>query len=71
MQLRSAHAQGKTNMGLDMYQGKIGDMVQLGVTESLKLKRQVLISAAEAAEMIIRVDDIIRCAPRKRDEGCQ
>jgi T-complex protein 1 subunit beta len=28
---------------------------------------QVLVSAAEAAEMILRVDDIIKCAPRQRD----
>jgi hypothetical protein len=28
---------------------------------------QVLVSAAEAAEMILRVDDIIKCAPRERD----
>ena len=27
----------------------------------------VLISAAEAAEMILRVDDIIKCAPRQRE----
>jgi len=24
-------------------------------------------SATEAAEMILRVDDIVRCAPRKRE----
>ena len=28
---------------------------------------QVLVSAAEAAEKILRVDDIIKCAPRERD----
>lgn len=28
---------------------------------------QVLISATEAAEMILRVDDIIKCAPRQRN----
>ena len=39
---------------LDMYQGGIGSMKQLGVTESYKLKRQVVISASEAAEMILR-----------------
>ena len=44
-------------------------MLELGITEALKLKRQVLLSAAEAAEMILRVDDIIRCAPRRREEG--
>jgi T-complex protein 1 subunit beta len=47
-----------------MYNGKIADMTELGITESYKLKRQVLVSASEAAEMILRVDDIIRCAPR-------
>jgi len=29
---------------------------------------KVLVSAAEAAEMILRVDDIIKCAPRQRGE---
>lgn len=38
----------------DMNQGTIGSMRALGVTESYKLKRQVVISASEAAEMIIR-----------------
>ncbi|KAJ1345237.1 hypothetical protein BSLG_000751 [Batrachochytrium salamandrivorans] len=32
-----------------------------------KLKRQVLLSASEAAEMVLRVDNIIRCAPRQRN----
>ena len=49
----------------------IGDMEALGVYESLQLKRQVLLSASEAAEMIVRVDEVIQCAPRERvpDEG--
>ncbi len=34
----------------------------------VQLKRQVLLSAAEAAEMVLRVDDIVRCAPRKREQ---
>ncbi|RKP17674.1 hypothetical protein ROZALSC1DRAFT_30554 [Rozella allomycis CSF55] len=68
--LKAAHNEGKYSFGLDMYNGDVADMIQLGVTESLKLKRQVLLSASEAAEMILRVDDIIRCAPRKRDQGC-
>lgn len=65
-QLRSMHAQGFRNAGLDMYNGTVADMTQLGVQEALKLKRQVLTSASEAAEMILRVDDIIKAAPRKR-----
>jgi T-complex protein 1 subunit beta len=67
-QLRAAHAAGKASHGLDMYQGTIGDMEALGVRESFQSKLQVLLSASEAAEMILRVDDIIKAAPRRRDE---
>ena len=42
-------------------------MAERGVTESYKLKRQVVISASEAAEMILRVDDILKATPRKRE----
>ena len=65
-QLRAAHAQGRSTFGLDMYAGSIGDMKELGVMESYKSKLQVLLSASEAAEMILRVDDIITSAPRAR-----
>jgi T-complex protein 1 subunit beta len=65
-QLRAAHVKGNKSAGLNMYEGVIGDMSDagLGITESFKLKRQVLLSASEAAELILRVDNIIRCAPR-------
>lgn len=65
-ELRALHKQNKSTMGLDMKEGQVGDMVELGITESLSVKRQVLVSGSEAAEMILRVDDIIRAAPRKR-----
>ena len=52
-----------------MDRGCVGDMVELGVTESFQVKRQVLISASEAAEMILRVDDIIKAAPRWGRKG--
>jgi T-complex protein 1 subunit beta len=67
-QLRAAHAQGKATHGLDLYRGCVADMRELGVRESYKSKWQALTSAAEAAEMILRVDDVIKAAPRRRDE---
>nr|CAD7602517.1 unnamed protein product [Timema genevievae] len=67
-ELRAAHSQGRNSMGLDMEIGRIGCMKELGITESFVVKRQVLLSASEAAEMILRVDDIIRAAPRKREQ---
>ena len=48
-----------------MENGKIGDMVEHGICEAYKVKSQV-ISASEAAEMILRVDDIVQCAPPAR-----
>jgi len=66
-QLRAEHYKGNTTAGLNMRDGTIGDMEKLGILEALKVKQQVLISATEAAEMILRVDNIIRAAPRKRE----
>lgn len=64
--LRAAHTEGKKTYGLDMTQGSIGDMAEMGITESYQVKKQVLASAAEAAEMIVRVDNIVKAAPRPR-----
>ena len=65
--LRAAHHDSHCDQGLDLDQGTLASMADLGVTESYKLKRQVIISASEAAEMILRVDDILRATPRKRE----
>ncbi|KAG5684171.1 putative 60 kDa chaperonin [Polypedilum vanderplanki] len=65
-ELRAIHTQGTSTMGLNMDTGKIGCMKELGITESYAVKRQVVMSASEAAEMILRVDNIIKCAPRRR-----
>eukprot|EP01119_Soliformovum_irregulare_P015387 TRINITY_DN4321_c1_g1_i1.p1 TRINITY_DN4321_c1_g1~~TRINITY_DN4321_c1_g1_i1.p1 ORF type:complete len:532 (+),score=139.03 TRINITY_DN4321_c1_g1_i1:54-1649(+) len=67
-QLRAEHYKGNIRFGLDMTKGTIGNMEQLGIVDSFKVKQQVLLSGAEAAEMIVRVDDIIRAAPRQRED---
>jgi T-complex protein 1 subunit beta len=67
-QLRAAHAAGNKSYGLDMYNGTIGDMKEMGVRESFESKLRALMSASEAAEMILRVDDIIKAAPRQREQ---
>ena len=65
--LRAAHSRGENTMGLEFNQGGIADMAKLGIMESFRSKMSQLCSAAEAAEMIIRVDDIIKNAPRERE----
>lgn len=65
--LRSSIYNGITTSGLDLDNGKIADMRELGIIESYKLKRAVVSSASEAAELLLRVDNIIRAKPRTAD----
>jgi T-complex protein 1 subunit beta len=65
--LRAAHARGETSMGLNFLTAAVSDMSDIGIMESFRSKMSQLCAAAEAAEMIIRVDDIIRNAPRQRE----
>ena len=67
-QLRASHAEGERRMGVNILTGETGDMGECGVTECYRVKQQILLSGTEAAEMIIRVDDIIKCVPRQREQ---
>lgn len=67
--LRSAIYNGMTTSGLDLTNGKVADMRDLGIVESFKLKRAVVSSAAEAAEVLLRVDNILRAKPRTADRN--
>jgi T-complex protein 1 subunit beta len=67
-QLKAKHAAGEHEWGIDMDTGKITSMITKRVTESYHSKSQSLVSAHEAAEIIVRVDEIIRAAPRQRRE---
>jgi len=46
-------------MGLDIFQGKVANMKHAAVIEPYRVKKQAIQSAAEAAEMILRIDDMI------------
>jgi len=59
VELRSEHDQGNVNFGIGVYEGKVIDASSIGVVEPLKVKTQAINSASEAAEMILRIDDII------------
>ncbi|KAJ9630503.1 T-complex protein 1 subunit beta [Taxawa tesnikishii (nom. ined.)] len=67
--LRKAVYGGMTTAGLDLIKegGGVADMRELGVVEAWKLKNAVVNSASEAAELLLRVDNIIRAAPRRRE----
>jgi len=67
-ELRQKHVAGEKWAGINIFSGKVEDMIKLGVIEPASVKKQVLKSATEAALMILRIDDIIAAAPPKEKE---
>jgi len=61
--LRSAHEK-KDGLayGVDVFKGGVKDMKKQGVLEPVRVKEQAVRSAAEAASMILRIDDVIAAA---------
>jgi thermosome len=57
--LRTAHDAGDSTAGIDANDGRVADMRAAGVIEPLHIKMQAIASAAEAAIMILRIDDVI------------
>jgi chaperonin GroEL (HSP60 family) len=58
--LRAKHEEPEsTTFGIEVTTGKIKDMFQLVVLEPLRVKLQVIKSATEAANMILKIDDLI------------
>lgn len=69
VEIRAAHDEGKETAGLDVFKGKVVDMWKAGVIEPLKIKTQAIKSASEAAEMILRIDDVVSAGELGGKEG--
>ena len=72
VQLRADHRKpnGK-DMGLDVSSGKVANTMKLGIVEPLRVKTQAIKSASEAAEMILRIDDIIAAGKLEKEEKAE
>ncbi|MCW4046996.1 MAG: thermosome subunit beta [Candidatus Bathyarchaeota archaeon] len=58
--LRAEHeSQHSPYYGVDVFSGKIKNMLDLNVIEPVRVKQQVIKSATEAANMILKIDDLI------------
>ncbi|MGD0534141.1 MAG: thermosome subunit alpha [Methanoregula sp.] len=57
--LKNAHAKGEKTAGLNVYTGEVIDMLDEGVLEPLRSKRQSIQSASETAIMLTRIDDMM------------
>ncbi|MCK4435326.1 TCP-1/cpn60 chaperonin family protein, partial [Candidatus Bathyarchaeota archaeon] len=54
-ELRANHEKGKIWVGVDVFNGKVGDMKKAEVYEPLVVKKQIIKSATEAATMILKI----------------
>ena len=57
--LRAKQSQGRKWTGIDAKNTKIADMLSIDVVEPVAVKEQIVKSATEAANMILRIDDVI------------
>jgi len=70
VELRSVHE--KTDghlMGVDVFEGKVANLWDKGVIEPISVKEQAIKSAAEAAAMILRIDDVIAASKPEEEKG--
>ncbi|MHA1267466.1 MAG: thermosome subunit beta [Candidatus Helarchaeota archaeon] len=59
VELRSKHGAGLKDVGVDVIDGKVADLKEKAVWEPVIVKKQAIKSASEAAQMILRIDDVI------------
>lgn len=60
--LKAQHGKGKKWAGINLIKNKVEDMWSKGVVEPLRIKKQAISSASDAAIMLLRIDDIITAA---------
>ncbi|MCI4324109.1 MAG: TCP-1/cpn60 chaperonin family protein [Thermoplasmata archaeon] len=59
IELRKTHKGGQKYTGVNVNSSKVGDMHELHVIEPIRVGRQAIQSATDAAVMILRIDDVI------------
>jgi len=59
LELRSAHKNGNKYAGINLSKGKVENMLKNNVIEPLSLGIREILASSEAANMILRIDDVI------------
>ena len=57
--VRKAHAEGRSTYGVNVFEGGVMDMQKANVVEPVRVVEQAIQSATETATMILRIDDVI------------
>ncbi|WP_349292214.1 thermosome subunit beta [Halobacterium zhouii] len=67
--LRSAHEDGDQRAGLNVHTNDVVDTFEAGVVEPAHAKEQAVTSASEAANLVLKIDDIISAGDLSTDKG--
>ncbi len=63
--LRARHEKGEIWAGVEVHEGKVENMKDVGVFEPIVVKKQIMKSCAEAASMLLKIDDVIASGKMK------
>jgi len=69
LEMRRLHKKGNKYAGVNVFNGKVEDMLKNDVIEPLRLGTHEIQTATEAATMILRIDDIIASKSTKPTSG--
>ncbi|AGB17241.1 thermosome subunit [Halovivax ruber XH-70] len=67
--LRSAHDEGDVQAGLNAWTGDVENTADAGIVEPAHAKEQAVTSASEAANLVLKIDDIISAGDLSTDKG--
>ncbi len=67
--LRAAHDDGEVQAGLNVFSGDVENTFDAGVVEPAHAKEQAVTSASEAANLVLKIDDIISAGDLSTDKG--
>ena len=65
----AAHKEKGPTIGVDVFEGEPTDMMERGVIAPVRVTKQAIKSASEAAIMILRIDDVIAASKLEKDKG--
>lgn len=68
-ELKSKHDSGERNVGLNLFNSRIENVLESKIIEPLKIKNQAIDSASEVAVMILRIDDVIGSSRGQQNKG--
>ncbi|WP_456321974.1 thermosome subunit beta [Palaeococcus sp. (in: euryarchaeotes)] len=69
VKVTAAHKEKGAGIGVDVFEGEPADMIERGVIEPVRVKKQAIKSASEAAVMLLRIDDVIAASKLEKEKG--